>query len=206
MPNIPFSSQILPPDHLAFVQMSIKAGNLVAGNDLLLAIEQSIRQSLPQEIRDLVRRALIPAVKIRGRPAKFGASLDLALEKVDWRYPVLLRHEKQKKGPFPEERQDGLKGRISLVARVREAAPTYERCIWSHDPGSTQEQAFGVENRSLPFRGEPRRFRRLRRRNRAVVSCRAGIIIIQADFTGLHFDERKGLLRAPQTPTIWEPL
>jgi hypothetical protein len=46
---------------------------------------------------EIVRRAIIPAVKTRGRPSRFGASLDLALEKVDERYPALLRYEKRKR-------------------------------------------------------------------------------------------------------------
>jgi len=47
MTNIPFSRQRLPADHLAFVQMSILAGNEVAGDDLLRAAEQSGKQLLP---------------------------------------------------------------------------------------------------------------------------------------------------------------
>ena len=97
MSNTPIPNQKLPPDHLLFVQMSIAAGNAVAGDDLLLAIEQSIQQPLSEVARAVVRRAIIPAVKARGRPSKFGALLDLALDKVDQRYPALLRYEKRKK-------------------------------------------------------------------------------------------------------------
>lgn len=93
----PILNQKLPPDHLLFVQMRSAAGNAVAGDDLLLAIEQSIQQQLPEAVRDIVRRAIIPAMKTRGRPSQFGASLDLALEKLDQRYPALLRYEQRKK-------------------------------------------------------------------------------------------------------------
>ena len=89
--------QKLPPDHLAFVQTSIAAGDGVAGDDLLLAIEQSIQQPLSEVVRKIVGLAIIPAVKTRGRPPKFGVLLDLALDKVDHRYPALLRYEKRKK-------------------------------------------------------------------------------------------------------------
>jgi len=89
--------QKLPPDHLAFVQTSIAAGDGVAGDDLLLAIEQSIQQPLSEVVRKIVGLAIISAVKTRGRPPKFGVLLDLALDKVDHRYPALLRYEKRKK-------------------------------------------------------------------------------------------------------------
>jgi len=89
--------QKLPPDHLAFVQTSIAAGDGVAGDDLLLAIEQSIQQPLSEVVRKIVGLAIIPAVKTRGRPPKFGVLLDLALNEVDLRYPALLRYEKRKK-------------------------------------------------------------------------------------------------------------
>ena len=97
MSNTPIPNQKLPPDHLLFVQMRIAAGNAVAGDDLLLAIEQSIQQQLPEAVRNIVRRAIIPEMKTRGRPTKFGVLLDLALDKVDHRYPALLRYEKRKK-------------------------------------------------------------------------------------------------------------
>jgi hypothetical protein len=97
MSKIDIRDQVLPPDHLAFVQTSIAGGNGVAGEDLLLAIEQRIQQPLSEAVRAVVRRANIPAVKTRGRPPKFGVLLDLALDKVDQRYPALLRYEKRKK-------------------------------------------------------------------------------------------------------------
>jgi hypothetical protein len=92
-----FKIQILPTDYLLSAQTNIKAGKPVSGDDLLLAIEQTIRQPLPEVLRSVICRAAIPALKVRGRPSKFGASLDLALEKVDQRYPALLRYEKRKK-------------------------------------------------------------------------------------------------------------
>jgi len=97
MPKIPFSSQVLPIDYLSWAQTDIKAGKPVSGETLLGVIEQSIQQQLPDTVRDIVGRALIPAVKTRGRPIKFGALLDFALEKVDVRYPALLRYEQRKK-------------------------------------------------------------------------------------------------------------
>jgi hypothetical protein len=97
MSKIPFSAQILPVNYLAFVQAYVRAGKPVSGEDILLTIEQSIERQLPEAVQNIVRRAIIPAVKTRGRPSKFGASLDLALERVDQRYPALLRYEQRKK-------------------------------------------------------------------------------------------------------------
>jgi len=97
MTNIPFSAQILPVDYLAFVRACVRTGKSVSGEEILLAIEQSIQQPLSEAVRTVVRRAIIPVVKTRGRPSKFGALLDLALDKVDQRYPALLRYEKRKK-------------------------------------------------------------------------------------------------------------
>ena len=97
MSKIPFADQILPTDYLLSAQTNIEACKPVSGEDLLLAIEQSIQQRLSEAVSNVVRRAIIPAVKVRGRPSKFGASLDLALEKLDQRYPALLRYEQRKK-------------------------------------------------------------------------------------------------------------
>jgi hypothetical protein len=110
MSKIGFEHQKLPIDHLACVQAMIQAGKSVAGDDLLLAVEQSMRQSLPAEARDIVRRALITAVKTRGRPPKFDAYLDLALDKVDQRYPALLRYEQRKKQLLLKSGKVALKG------------------------------------------------------------------------------------------------
>jgi hypothetical protein len=97
MTNIPIRTQILPNNSLASVQACIRDGKQVAGEDILFTIEQSIERQLPEAVQNIVRRAIIPAVKTRGRPSKFGASLDLALERVDQRYPALLRYEQRKK-------------------------------------------------------------------------------------------------------------
>jgi hypothetical protein len=124
MSKIDIRDQVLPPDHLAFVQTSIAGGNGVAGEDLLLAIEQSIQQLLSEAVRAVVRRANIPAVKTRGRPSKFGASLDLALEKVDQRYPALLRYEQRKKDRLPNSGKAPEKGESpSLLAYSRLLKP-----------------------------------------------------------------------------------
>src|SRR5450759_1856943 len=97
MTNIPIRAQILPNNCFASVQAYVRAGKPVSGEDILLTIEQSIERQLPEAVQNIVRRAIIPAVKTRGRPSKFGASLDLALERVDQRYPALLRYEQRKK-------------------------------------------------------------------------------------------------------------
>jgi hypothetical protein len=115
MSKIPFADQILPTDYLLSAQTNIEAGKPVSGEDLLLAIEQSIQQQLPETVRNIVRRAIIPAVKTRGRPSKFGASLDLALEKVDQRYPALLRYEKRKKHDLLQSGKAALKGDSSSM-------------------------------------------------------------------------------------------
>jgi hypothetical protein len=86
MPKIPFDDQILPVDYLLSVQTNIQASKPVSGDDILRMIEQCMRQPLLESARSVVRLALIPAVKTRGRPSKFGASLDLALEKVDQQF------------------------------------------------------------------------------------------------------------------------
>jgi hypothetical protein len=120
MRRIPFSDQILPTDYLLSVQTSIQAGKLVSGGDLLRMIEQCTGQLLPEDARSGVRLALIPAVKTRGRPPKFGAPLDLVLEKVDQRYPALLRYEKRKKGRLLKGGNAALKGESpSLLAYER---------------------------------------------------------------------------------------
>jgi hypothetical protein len=120
MPNIPIEQQILPADHLSHVQMSIQVGKPVCGDDLLLAIEQISGQPLSEVARNLVRRALIPAAKSPGRPSKFGAPLDFALEKLDQRYPALLRYEKRKKDRLLKRGKATLKGESpSMLAYAR---------------------------------------------------------------------------------------
>jgi hypothetical protein len=122
MSNIPIPNQKLPADHLLFVQMNIAAGKPVAGDDLLLAIEQSIQEPLAEAVRIVIRQAIIPAVKTRGRPPKFDAPLDLALDKVDRRYPALLRHEKRK-----EQRR--LKSGKAAQKGVSPSMLAYERLL-----------------------------------------------------------------------------
>jgi hypothetical protein len=97
MSKIPLADQILPVDYLLSVRTNIQAGKPVSGDDLLHMVEQCMRRALPESARSIVRLALVPAVKTPGRPSKFGASLDLALEQVDRRYPALLRYEQRKK-------------------------------------------------------------------------------------------------------------
>jgi hypothetical protein len=120
MTNIPIRAQILPTNSLASVQACIRDGKQVAGEDILFTIEQSIERRLPEAVRNIVGRAIIPAVKTRGRPSKFGAPLDLALEKVDRYYPELLRHEKRKKDRLLKSGKVPLKGESpSLLAYAR---------------------------------------------------------------------------------------
>lgn len=120
MRKIPFSDQILPVDYLLSVRIGIRAGKLIPGGDLLRLIEQCTGQLLPEDARNVVRLALIPPVKTRGRPSKFGAPLDLALEKVDHRYPALLRYEKRKRVRLQRSGKVALKGESpSLLAYNR---------------------------------------------------------------------------------------
>ena len=124
MTNIPIRAQILPKNSLAFVQACIRDGKQVAGEDILLTIEQSIERQLPEDVQNIVRRVIISAVKTRGRPSKFGASLDLALEKVDRRYPALLRHEQRKKDRLLKSGKAAQKGESpSLLAYDRLRKP-----------------------------------------------------------------------------------
>jgi hypothetical protein len=59
-------------------------------------------------------------VKSRGRPTKFGAALDFALEKVDRLYPALLRYEKRKKDGLLKSGKAALRGESpSMLAYER---------------------------------------------------------------------------------------
>jgi hypothetical protein len=131
MPKIPFSAQILPTNYLAAAQVYIRDGKPVSGEDLLLAIEQSIQQQLPEAVRNIVRQAMIPAVKTRGRPPKFGVLLDLALDKVDHRYPALLRYEKRKKQRLLKSGKTWLGnfGRLSHDALIRQIGSRQCACF-----------------------------------------------------------------------------
>jgi hypothetical protein len=120
MSKIDIKYQVLPPDHLTHVQTSVRSGRSVAGEDLLLAIEQGLHRSLPEDLRNIVRQAHIPAVESKGRPKKFGATLDLALDKLDRRYPALLRYEQRKKERLLKRGKAALKGESpSLLAYDR---------------------------------------------------------------------------------------
>lgn len=91
MPNIPVDKQILPPDYLTSALVAAESGEPVSGDDLLLAIEQSIGRRLPEKVRGLVCGATIPAGRTRGRPSNFGANRDFAMATIDICYPRLLR-------------------------------------------------------------------------------------------------------------------
>lgn len=120
MRKIAFSDQILPVDYLLSVRTSIQAGKLVSGGELLRMIEQCTGRLLPENVRSIVRRALIPPVKTLGRPSGFSAAADLALERVDQRYPALLRYEQRKKDRLLKCGKAVLKGESpSLLAYER---------------------------------------------------------------------------------------
>jgi hypothetical protein len=124
MSRIPFADQILPVDYLLSARMNIQAGKSVSGGDLLRMIEQCMGQPLPASARSVLRRAIVPAVKTRGRPSKFGAALDLALENVDRRYPALLRYEQRKKDRLLKSGKAAQKGESpSLLAYDRLRKP-----------------------------------------------------------------------------------
>jgi hypothetical protein len=120
MSKVPFRDQILPIDYLLSAQTNIKAGKSISGDDLLRMIDQCSYKPLPEAARDVLRRAIVPAVKARGRPSKFGAALDIALDKVDKRYPALLRHEQRKKNRLLKSGKVAQKGDSpSLLAYER---------------------------------------------------------------------------------------
>jgi hypothetical protein len=60
MSKIPLSDQILPTDYLLSALTNIKAGKPVSGDDLLLAIEQTLQQPLPEALRSVISRATVP--------------------------------------------------------------------------------------------------------------------------------------------------
>lgn len=80
-------------DLLQDVEHQIAQGKAVSGADLLGAIEQSLGRQLGDRLRGLVCKFNIPEVKRRGRPHSFDAKMDLAFDKLDRRYPALLRYE-----------------------------------------------------------------------------------------------------------------
>jgi hypothetical protein len=96
MSKIPFEKQFLPVDPTGQIEHKIAQGEPVSGDELLDAIEQSQGHSLPDRIRDAVRKFSVSAVRRRGRPRNSKGQEDFALEEVDARYPALLRkHEEE---------------------------------------------------------------------------------------------------------------
>lgn len=119
MPNIPFEKQRLPVNLVEKIEYKLAQRQAVSGDELIEAIEQCMHHALPENARSVVRLAVIPAFKTRGRPSIFNAQLDLALEKVDQRYPALLRYERRKKHLL-RRGKDARKGDSpSLVAYAR---------------------------------------------------------------------------------------
>src|SRR5260370_4869884 len=96
MPKIPFEKQLLPVNPVEQIEYKLAQGELVPGDELLDAIEQSQGRQLDDRLRDVVRRFSVSAVKRRGRPSNSKGREDFALEEVDARYPALLRkHEEE---------------------------------------------------------------------------------------------------------------
>ena len=120
MRKIAFSDQNLPIDCPLSVRTSIQTGKLVSGDELLRMIEQCTGRLLPEKARSIVRLALIAPVKTAGRPSGFSAAADLALKRVDHRYPALLRYEQRKKDRLLKCGKAALKGESpSLLAYER---------------------------------------------------------------------------------------
>jgi hypothetical protein len=131
MPTIPFSCQRLPIDYLLSARADIKARRPVSGETLLAMIEQSIEQRLSNAIREIVSRALVPAVKRRGRPTKFDASLDLALNRVDMRYPALLRYEQRSKDRGKgSSKGDSSPSKLAYERLLRHMKPDFGPITW----------------------------------------------------------------------------
>ncbi|HWY02719.1 MAG TPA: hypothetical protein VNX60_03545 [Candidatus Acidoferrum sp.] len=94
MSTIPHEKQFLAVDPAGQIEHKIAQGEPVSGGELLNAIEQSQGHSLPDRLRDAVRKFSVSAVRRRGRPRNSRGQEDFALEEVDARYPRLLRkHE-----------------------------------------------------------------------------------------------------------------
>jgi hypothetical protein len=94
MSNIPFEKQLLPVNPIERIEHQIAQGEVVPGDELLDAIEQSQDQLLDDRLRDVVRRFSVSAVKRRGRPSNSRGREDFALKEVEAKYPALLqKHE-----------------------------------------------------------------------------------------------------------------
>src|SRR5947208_2785720 len=91
MSNIPFEKQRLQVNLVDQIEREIALGHGVSGEILLAAIEQSAGLKLPAPLPEIVGKASISAVKRPGRPANSKGREDFAIEKVDARYPALLR-------------------------------------------------------------------------------------------------------------------
>jgi hypothetical protein len=76
MSKIPFSEQRLPPDHLTAAQTDVGAGRSVTGNELLLAIEQSMQQSLKNMHSDWRHGHFHPAENHDGWEEDYDAEID----------------------------------------------------------------------------------------------------------------------------------
>jgi hypothetical protein len=96
MSNIPIEKQLLPVNPIERIEHKIAQGEVISGDELLDAIEQSQGHVLDDRARDVVRRFSVSAVKRRGRPSNYRGREDFALEEVDAWYPALLRkHEEE---------------------------------------------------------------------------------------------------------------
>src|SRR5438552_2041101 len=94
MPKIPSEQQRLqraPGDAIAFLKRQRALGHTLRGEDLLEAVELSIGQVLPSDLRELFREFAAPESKRRGRRPKDFGRLDFAMGELDRKYSELLR-------------------------------------------------------------------------------------------------------------------
>jgi len=115
MSTIPFEKQRFPVDPIEQIERKIAQGNVISGDELLQAIEQSAGHQLDDRLRDVARKFGISAVKRRGRPGNCRGREDFAMAELDARYPALLR-----------QREDEAQQRQHLAAAKGTALPDAE--------------------------------------------------------------------------------
>ena len=115
MSTIPFEKQRLPEDPVEQIERKIAQGNVISGDELLQAIEQSAGHQLDDRLRDVARKFAISAVRRRGRPSNCKGQEDFAMAKVHDRYPALL-----------QQREDEAQQRQHLAGAKGTALPEAE--------------------------------------------------------------------------------
>jgi len=100
MSTIPFEKQRFPVDPIEQIDRKIAQGNVISGDELLQAIEQSAGHQLDDRLRDVARKFGISAVKRRGRPGNCRGREDFAMAELDARYPALLRQREDEEAAF----------------------------------------------------------------------------------------------------------